>query len=345
MVTRRSFCFSAASCALLPQLGSAQAAATRLNVGQIDHDRILSAAAKALTHPPAANRDPASQAFLDFTLDVSALAAANIVAPDPRYPAHALEQLTAWLVVPETAVPAFAADPDAVLQTACLAEVAVAMPFLDFADSIVKGPQLEQIRAWVATYLRWLTESKIGLLARDAKNHHAASWLLQTAAYARLGENDAVLTELRHRFKTSTIRAQINSNGYFSNELTTADPFRNSLLSLDLLAGACVLLSTRFDSLWEHELQDGPGMRAAIARHAAFIASPHTWPYPADSSHFHDLPGRRPALLFAARAYQQADYAALWRKLPADPVGLEEVRAFPITQPILWQPISHPQAI
>ena len=108
-------------------------------------------------------------------------------------------------------------------------------------------------------------------------------------------------------------------------------------MNLDLLAGACVLLSTRFDSLWDHELQDGPGMRAAISRHAPYIAAPRTWPYPSDKTHFHELPCRRPALLFAARAYSQPDYATLWRTLPPDPVSPEILQSFPIRQPILWQ--------
>ena len=83
-------------------------------------------------------------------------------------------------------------------------------------------------------------------------------------------------------------------------------------------------------------------MRAAVAHHAPFIQDRKTWPYRADSTHFNDLPARRPALLFAARAYSQPDYAALWQTLNPDPTDPEILRTFPIRQPILWQTRARP---
>jgi hypothetical protein len=136
-------------------------------------------------------------------------------------------------------------------------------------------------------------------------------------------------------FRHATLRAELNADGFFVHDLTSANPFRNSLMSLDLLAGVCMLGSTRFASLWDAELQDGPGMRAAVARHAPYMAKPATWPYPADAEHFRELPGRRPVLALAARAYAQPEYAAefLTLKEVNDP---EIVRTMPIRQPLLW---------
>jgi hypothetical protein len=335
MLNRRQFCaLSTLSVAGLHR-GSAQS--TRLNLAEIDHDRILAAAARALerkVQPGDAN----SQAHLDFTLDLPALAAANYIAADPKYPAQALLHLRPWLLEAKTRLPTTAPDPESILLTAPMAEVAVALPFLGLPEA-----DLMALKSWFSESLAWLTDARTALLARDAKDHNGSSWLLQVAAYARLTGNDAVLTSARHQFKTSTIRAQIDANGMFPRELTTPNPFRNSLMNLDLLAGCCVLLSTIFDSVWEHELQDGPGMRAVIARHAPYIERPNTWPYPSDQTRFHELPCRRPALLFAARAYYHADYAELWKKLNPDPGSAEILRAFPIRQPILWQ--SQPRAV
>ncbi len=349
MPTRRTFCLATAA-SLLSQLPlpllSPLLAQTRLNLAQIDHDRILASAAKALarpvSHAPNSAKDPASDAFLDLTLDLPALAAANFIAEDPKYLAQARKHLEAWFITPDTRLPTELPDPETTLLYAPLAEVAVALPFLQ-----LPAEDLARLMPWFSETLTWLTESRTALLARDKKDHIASSWLLQVAAFAHFTTSETALTEASHRFKTSTIRAQINRDGFFPNELPTPNPFRNSLLNLDLLAGACVLLSTRFDSLWDHELQDGPGMRAAIARHASFISTPSTWPYPSDRTHFHDLPGRRPALLFAARAYSQADYAAIWRTLNPDPTSPEILRAFPIRQPILWQsqpPFPRPES-
>jgi hypothetical protein len=83
-------------------------------------------------------------------------------------------------------------------------------------------------------------------------------------------------------------------------------------------------------------LQDGPGMRVAIAKLFPFIANRGKWPYKADSAFFSLLPLRRPALLFAARAYNRPEYADLWKTLPADTNNADLDRTFPIRQPVLW---------
>jgi hypothetical protein len=141
------------------------------------------------------------------------------------------------------------------------------------------------------------------------------------------------------------LRAQIDAQGMFPRELTSANPFRDSLFNLDLLAGACQLLSTRFESLWDYELQDGPGMRSVVARYAFYIANREKWPYPADQSRFNELPCRRPALVFAARAFAEPDYVTLWRRLNADPQDPVILRTFPIRQPLLWLTQPRPASL
>jgi hypothetical protein len=148
--------------------------------------------------------------------------------------------------------------------------------------------------------------------------------------------DDRPLTLLRHQYKTVTIRAQIIADGVFPQELMTLNPYRNSLFNLDMMAAICLLLSTRFESVWDYDLQDGPGMRSVVARHYPFIQNRGTWPYRADATHFNDLPLRRPSLLFAARAFVRPEYADLWKSLPADTTIPELQRTFPIRQPLLW---------
>jgi hypothetical protein len=103
-----------------------------------------------------------------------------------------------------------------------------------------------------------------------------------------------------------------------------------------MLAAICLLLSTRFESVWDYELQDGPSMRTAIARHYPYILNRGAWPYRADAMYFTDLPIRPPSLLFAARAYSRPEYADLWKALPPDTTIPELQRTFPIRQPLLW---------
>jgi hypothetical protein len=342
MPTRRSFLSAAVQSALLLAVRaqtSGPTLLTRPDVAVIDRERILAAAAHALNR--ASEQNSTRVGFLHLTLDLPALAAAVLLDPAKAtlYNAQAARLLQAAFVDPATrlsATPAFTSI-EPITDRAALAEIAVAIPF--FASD---AALLAACRDWFTAYLNYLLNNRTALLARDAPDHNGGAWLLQAAAAARLdasgpGGNDQTLTELRHRFRTPTLRAQISPAGFFQNELPTPNPYRNSLFNLDMMAGACILLSTRFESVWNFELPDGPGMRSAVARHAPYIADRNTWPLPADETHFHQLPCRRPALVLAARAFQQPEYATLWRSLqPAQPDDPDLLYAFPIRQPLLW---------
>jgi len=286
-------------------------------------------------------------ALLAMAMAVPALTAAFVLTKDERYAKQATAHLRAWFIAPATSMtpnlanasvipPAKSGRPEGVLEAVHLAEVAVSIPFLATSESLAQE-DVDALTTWFTSYHDWLTTSRLAGLARDRKNHDASSWLLQATACARLNtKDDRPLTQLRQQFKSSTIRAQITSDGNFPHELTTPNPYRNSLFNLDMLAGVCELITTRFETVWDSDLQDGPGMRSVVARMYPFLADRGTWPYKADAEYFTALPWRPPSLLFAARAYMRPEYAELWRKLPADPRIPELQRFFPIRQPLLW---------
>jgi len=341
MTTRREFIAGSAASLAMASYGLGQplpaAPTTRPNIGQIDHDRILRIAAVPTSPPTTAGEQADLTRFHAFCSSVPALAAATVIdaANAEKYAGLAATQLKAWFADPQTRLPSEPAYKkyQQFIDMSPLGEMCVALQFLRIDEDL-----LAATKDWFAKYLAYLTDNRTALLARDAKNRHASSWLLQATAAAKLTANEAITSDCRHRFKTSTIRAQINAEGLFPHELTTENPFRNSLFNLDLLGGTCQLLSTQFESVWDHELQDGPGMRTAVAKHAYYIGDRVKWPYPADVAHFNLLPYRRPALVFAGRAYGNAEYVTLWRSLNPDPVDLEMLQAFPIRQPVLWMP-------
>ena len=350
----------------------------RPNVGAIDHDRMVAMGEAALARggeaPLTATKEARSpggaqdyfsdekflghrQALRRMSVAVGALAGAYGVTREERFAAAAAAVLRVWFVdagtrmtpnlnyarvVLEAGQPV-SGTAEGLIEAVYLAEVAMAVPFVS-ASSALTDAELGGVKGWFGAYLKWLTAeedsgARIAALARDLKNHHGSSWLLQAAAMARLTGNDAVLAECRRRFERITLRAQVSGGGSFPAELTTANPYRNSLLNLDLLAGVCEVLSSGFESVWDYELQDGPGMRGAMAYHVPFIERRAAWPYPADAAHFGDLPLRRPALVFAAKAYTRPEYADLWKRLPADPREAADgaiAEAFPIRQPYLW---------
>jgi Alginate lyase len=302
----------------------------------------------ARTGPPnpaafTAHRD----ALLNMSIYVPALTTAFVLTNEPRYAQQAASHLKAWFVTPatsmtpsllyaQTILPAKTGRFEGVVEAVHLAEVAQSIPFLSSSEALTPT-DLATLEKWFADYLDWLNTSRLAGLARDHKSHHGTSWLLQAAACAHLNtKDDRDLTTLRHQYKSVTIRAQITADGVFPRELTTPNPYRNSLFNLDMFAAICVLLSTRFESVWDYELQDGPGMRAVIARHYPFILDRGKWPYQADLTYFTALPIRPPSLLFAARAYNRPEYASLWKTLPPDTTIPELQRTFPIRQPLLW---------
>lgn len=325
--------------------------------------------------PFTAHRD----ALFDLGLAVPALVSAHLLTGEARYAEHAVLWLHAWLVDPATSmtpslnfgqVPALTArehttvhadlDTEAgpaanvggrfqgILETLPLVEIAQTIPFLA-SSNVLSESNVKALHSWFAAYLRWLTEPqdsgpRLAALARDRKDHHGTSWLLQASAYATLTasadnapKSEAnTLAEFRHRYKTVTLRAQIAADGTFPHELASPTPYRDSLLNLDMMAAVCLLLSTRFESVWDYQLEDGPGMRSAIAYHFPLIADRGKWPFRADVARFSELPARRVSLLFAARAYQRPEYAALWKTLPPDPPTPDIQRSLPVHQPLLW---------
>jgi len=287
-------------------------------------------------------------ALLNLGICVPALTAAFVFTNESRYAQQAMAHLRAWFLDPATLMtpsilygqtipPAKTGRPEGVVEAVHLAEVVQSIPFLSNSEALTEA-DYAGLKKWFAEYFEWLNTSRLAGLARDTKSHLGSSWLLQAAAIAHLTQNtdDAPLTTLRHQYKSSTIRAQIVADGTFPRELQTPNPYRNTLFNLDMLAGICVLLSTRFESVWDYELQDGPGMRTVIARLFPYIVDRGTWPYRADAQYFTSLPYRRPSLLFAARAYDRPEYAGLWKTLDPDPTIPEIQRTFPIRQPLLW---------
>ncbi|HEY1994537.1 MAG TPA: alginate lyase family protein [Edaphobacter sp.] len=298
------------------------------------------------TNPDAftAHRD----ALLNFSICVPALTAAFVLTSEARYAQQALTHLRAWFLDPATRMtpsvlygqtipPAKTGRFEGVVEAVHLAEVVQCLPFLTNSEALMES-DYTALKKWFAAYFDWLNGARLAGLARDNKSHHGTSWLLQAAAIAHLSQvaDDAPLTALRHQFKSSTIRAQILADGTFPHELTTPNPYRNTLFNLDMFAAICMLLSTRFESVWDYELQDGPGMRTVIARLFPYVANRGTWPYRADAKYFNDLPIRPSSLLFAARAYSRPEYASLWTTLKPDPPNADLQRTFPIRQPLLW---------
>ena len=297
------------------------------------------------TNAPAMFRAHA-QGLRELSTTVACLCAAALLTSDPKYAARATEHLRIALLVPETRLlPRFdhagcapgteAGTPAGVVDLVPLAELARALSFI-FDDASMSAEEWDGVREWFKATNTWLNSNRATLIARDSKDHRASAWLLIASAFARLLRDENGVENCRKLFRKPTLRNQIRPDGVFTQEVATPNPYRNTLLNLDLLAGACQLLNSPFDPLWPYELIDGVGMRIVSAYLYPLIAHPERWPFTADAAGFRDLPGRRAGLLFAGRAYDRPEYVATWHDAPAGPEPEVVAASFPIHQPLLW---------
>ncbi len=364
--SRRNFMLLGAAAAA--RLGvQAQSSVTRANVGTLDSANILAQAKLALnlSVAPPPSRDFHSEvepvlstagglprpklfraealALGNASAAIGALTAAYLLNHEGSYAQKAIAFLNAWLVAPGSSLhPEFSqagclagtstSTPAGIVDLVPLAEMARAASFL--TDDLTPE-QLRSVQDWFAATLHWLTDNRQASIAQEAKDHRASAHLLLCAAFARFLRDEGTLEDCRKRFRTHTLRNQIHNDGTFPQEVATPNPYRNTLFNFDLLGGACQLLSSPFDLLWDYELIDGVGLRIVAAYLYPVLAQPERWGFPADAQYFRELPGRRPALLFSGRAYNRPEYVELWHKRPAaPPEALADT--FPIRQPSLW---------
>jgi hypothetical protein len=293
------------------------------------------------------------RALVRLSLEVPALTAAWKLTSDERYAAHARRHLHAWFVDPSTRMTPSLEYAQAIhgiatgrgtgiIDTIHLVEVARAIEVLERGGALPSA-ELLPIRAWFASYIRWMTTHPYGIEERDAKNNHGTCWVMQVAAFASVTGDDVQKEMCRVRFRTVLLPTQVAADGSFPLELARTKPYGYSLFNLDAMATICQILdgpaATRPHDdrrLWTFELPDGRGMRKALAFMVPFIKDKSRWPHPRDVQYHDEWPMRHASLLFAATALDQAPYLALWRTLKPDSDVEEVVRNFFVRQPLLW---------
>jgi hypothetical protein len=276
--------------------------------------------------------------LMRLSVQVPALVAAWTITKEQRFADHAGRHLNAWFVNKDTRM-----NPNLQYSQAIHGRVTGrgtgiidAIHLVEVARAIEFLPRMNDVRAWFAAYLEWMTTHAYGIEERDTKNNHATCWVMQAASFARLTGNAEITQFVRDRFKNVLIPGQVAPDGSFPEELRRTKPYGYSLFNLDAMAAICQLLSTPQDNLWKFEMSDGRGMRKALEFMVPYIRNKSSWPHPADVMYAKEWPMRHCALLFGGLAYDRSDLLDVWKTLPADSAVDEVIRNFFIRQPVLW---------
>ena len=280
------------------------------------------------------------------------LASAYLLTGDDRYADAALRHLDAWFVDPATRMNPNLLYAQAIsgrvtgrgigiIDTVHLVEVARAVEVLA-REGALSETEVAPIRMWFADYLDWMTTHPYGIDERDHGNNHSTAWALQAAAFARLASDEAVLADVRQRFKTILIPEQMNAEGGFPDELGRTKPYAYSLFNLDMFAGVAQAASTPDDDLWTFETPDGRGLALGLDFITPYVADKSAWPLPPDVQYWDDWPVRQPALLFGSVELDRPGLATLWAAQDPEPTEDEVIRNLPIRRPLLWLPPSTP---
>ncbi|RZL00996.1 MAG: alginate lyase [Hymenobacter sp.] len=279
-------------------------------------------------------------------LAVGALASAYELTGDAQYVRHALRHLRAWLLASATLMnPSllyaqaiqgrFTGRGIGIIDTIQLLEVAQGVLVMQ-ASPAFPAADLAGIKNWFAQYLTWLTTSKNGLDERNATNNHGTCWVLQVAAFARLTDNQALLTDCRERYQTVLLPGQMAANGSFPQELKRTKPYGYSLFNLDAMALICQILSTKEQSLWTYQMADGRGIQLGIEYLYPYVADKTSWPLAPDVMYWADWPVAQPFLVLGAAQLGNLDWLATWQRLEHDPQVPEVLRNLPARNPLIW---------
>jgi hypothetical protein len=280
---------------------------------------------------------------------VAALAAAYAITGDDKYPRKAAQFIRVFFLDPQTrmnpnlkyaqaVLGSSTGEPYGIIDTLHLAELAVAVPFLEKSPAF--DPAVDAgLKQWFADYTHWIMTSKPGIKEMDNPNNHSIACFVQLAAFARYTGDQQVLNGCRDRFKTVLFPNQMTNNGSFPRELKRTKPYGYSIFQADNLSILCVLLSTPDDDLWKFTLPDDRAPRNAVDFIYPYLSDKNKWLADSrgkDVMHWDHWPARQPCLLFAYAEFGDPKYFNLWKKLPADPADLEIRRNMAITQPLLW---------
>lgn len=280
---------------------------------------------------------------------VAALAAAYVITGDDKYVRKANELLRVFFIDEKTrmnpnlqyaqaVLGRATGEPYGIIDTLHLAELTVAIPFLEKSKAFDKSTDAG-LKKWFNDYSHWILTATNGIKEMNNPNNHSIACLVQLASFAKFTGDQKVFELSQQKFKETLFPNQMTNNGSFPRELKRTKPYGYSIFQADNLATLCVLLSTPNEDFWKIKTADGRTPQNAVDFIYPYLLDKNKWLADGrgrDVMHWDDWPARQPCLIFAYAEFGDEKYLDLWKKLNPDPSDLEIRRNMAVTQPLLW---------
>lgn len=286
------------------------------------------------------------KAMIRFSQIIGSLTSAYLVTKKDKYVNHALIHLKAWFIDTATMMNPSLLYAQAIkgkvsgrsigiIDMIQMMEVAQGISAIE-KSSVMDKDDLDKIKNWFSSYLKWVTTHPYGTEERDAKNNHATCWVMQVAVFAKLVGNQQLSDDCKKRFKTILLPNQMDKDGSFPLELKRTKPYGYSLFNLDAMVTICQVLTDSKENLWDFTLDDNRSLRLAIDFMYPFTAKKENWTYKPDVMYWSDWPVAQPFLIFGYAGYHKKEWFQLWKKLEHFPKTEEVIRNLPVRNPLIW---------
>lgn len=283
-------------------------------------------------------------AMIRFSKIIGALASAYKITGDKKYVQQAAIHLEAWFINPLTLMNPnlqyaqaikgrFTGRGIGIIDTIHLMEVAQGILVM---QDVMRSAIVSGSKKWFSSYLGWLMSHPYGKTEMEALNNHGTCFVMQVASFAKLIDDQDLLSFCRNRYKTVLLPEQMAADGSFPREMSRTKPFGYAIFNLDAMATICQILSTKTDNLWLYKTKDGRSIKFAISYLSPFVENKGEWPLKPDVMYWEEWPVAQPFLIFGAHAYQQKLWFDLWLKLEHQPKVEEVIRNLPIRNPLIW---------
>jgi hypothetical protein len=173
----------------------------------------------------------------------------------------------------------------------------------------------EGMRAWMAAYLTWNLESKIGKDEARAGNNHGTYYDMQAIALALYTKQPEIAKQIAQSVPRVRLATQIEPDGSQPHELGRTNSRGYSLMNTMGFVNLTLLARHVDEDLWAFETEDGHSLAKALDWFVPYIRKEKEWTW--QQIRDHNLVSYMPLYRMAA-AHLDARYAQILTELPTD---------------------------